>query len=102
MDLTVEHALARLEKLLAEQEVTASLLVRARGKHLTLVREETGPDGKPEDDPRVRLTHLGGGQFGMSVLRHTGKWERTPFAGDIDAVVEIVRGPMQHLVADWP
>ena len=38
----------------------------------------------------------------MSVLRHTGKWERTPVAGDIDAVVEIVRGPMQHLVADWP
>ena len=102
MNPTVDHARKRLEYLLAEQEVTAGLLVRVRGKHLTLVREETGPEGEPEDDPRVRLTHLGGEQFGLSVLRHTGKWERTPFAGGIDEVVEIVQGPMQHLVADWP
>jgi hypothetical protein len=38
----------------------------------------------------------------VSVLRHTGKWERTPFSGSIDDVVEVLRGPMQHLVARWP
>ena len=102
MNPTVKRARERLEELLGEQKLTTGLLVRVHGKHLTLVREETGSGGEPENDPRVRLTHLGGEQFGLSVLRHTGKWERTPFAGDIDAVVEIVRGPMQHLVADWP
>lgn len=102
MNPTVERAREQLETLLGEQELTAGLHVRVHGKHLTLVREETGPGGEPEDDPRVRLTHLGGEHFGMSVLRHTGKWERTPFEGSIGEVVEIVRGPMQHLVADWP
>ncbi len=92
----------RLAEILGKSKVTAGLLVRARGKHLTLVREEAGPGGELEDDPRVRLTHLGGETFGVSVLRHTGKWERTPFAGSVDEVMEFIIETMQHLVADWP
>lgn len=99
---SIERARERLEELLGKSKITTGLLVRVRGKHLTLVREETGPGGEPEDDPRVRLTHLGGDQFGVSVLRHTGKWERTQFAGTIDEDVAIIHETMQHLVADWP
>jgi hypothetical protein len=99
---STERAQQRLEELLGQSKVTAGLLVRVRGKQLTLVREEAGPGGEPEDDPRVRLTHLGGNQFGLSVLRHTGRWERTPFTGSIDEVVAIIVETMQHLVADWP
>ncbi len=99
---SIERARERLEELLGKSKITTGLLVRVRGKHLTLVREETGPGGEPEDDPRVRLTHLGGDQFGVSVLRHTGKWERTQFAGTIDKDVAIIHETMQHLVADWP
>ena len=102
MDPIVDRSRERLQELLAAHELTAGLLVRVRGRQLTLVREEPGPDGTPEDDACVRLTHLGQGQFGVSVLRHTGKWERTPFAGSIDDVVDVLRGPMQHLVAQWP
>ena len=102
MNPSVERAQARLDELLEESKVTAGLLVRVRGKQLTLVRQEAGPGGELEDDPRVRLTHLGGEQFGVSVLRHTGKWERTPFAGTIDEVVATIAETMQHLVADWP
>ena len=102
MDPTVERSRERLEELLAAHEPTAGLLVRVRGRQLTLVRQEPGPDGTPEEDARVRLTHLGQGQFGVSVLRHTGQWERTLFAGSVDDVVEVLRGPMQHLVAQWP
>jgi len=29
----------------------------------------------------------------VSVMRHTGKWERTPFAGSVDEVMEIIIGP---------
>jgi len=98
----MERAQERLKELLEQSKVTAGLLVRVRGKHLTLVREDVGLDGEPEDDPRARLTHLGGSQFGVSVMRHTGKWERTPFTGTIDEVVAIIADTMQHLVADWP
>jgi len=99
---SMERAQERLTELLDKSKVTAGLLVRVRGKHLTLVREETGPTGEPEDDPRVRLTHLEGEAFGVSVLRHTGKWEKTPFAGSIDEVVQTILETMQHLVAEWP
>jgi hypothetical protein len=99
---STERAQQRLEELLGQSKVTAGLLVRVRGKQLTLVREEAGSGGEPEDDPRVRLMHLGGNQFGLSVLRHTGRWERTPFTGSIDEVVAIIVETMQHLVADWP
>ena len=102
MNPSMERAQQRLEELLEESKVTAGLLVRVRGKQLTLVRQDTGPDGELEDDPRVRLTHLGGEQFGVSVLRHTGKWERTPFAGSVDNAVAAIVETMQHLVADWP
>ena len=102
MNPSMERAQERLEELLGKSKVTAGLLVRARGKHLTLVREETGPGGESEDDPRVRLTHIGRDQFGVSVLRHTGKWERTPFTGNIEEDVQIIIETMQHLVADWP
>jgi len=99
---SITRAQEKLTDLLGQSKVTEGLLVRVRGKHLTLVREETGPGGEPEDDPRVRLTHLGGETFGVSVLRHTGKWERTPFAGSIEEVVQNILETMQHLVADWP
>jgi hypothetical protein len=98
----MERAQGRLAEILGKSKVTAGLLVRVRGKQLTLVREETGPGGEIEDDPRVRLTHLGGERFGVSVMRHTGKWERTPFAGSVDEVMEIIIETMQHIVADWP
>ena len=102
MNPSMERAQQKLEELIERSKVTEGLIVRVRGKQLTLVREDVGLDGEPEDDPRVRLTHLGASQFGVSVFRHTGKWERTPFTGSIDEVVEIIVDTMQHLVADWP
>jgi len=102
MDATIKRSTEQLKEMLAAHEVTSGLLLRVRGKQITLVREEPGPDGAPEDEPCVRLTHLGQGSFGISVLRHTGRWERTPFSGTVDDVVQVLCGPMQHLVAKWP
>lgn len=92
-----------LVSLLAQHQVTAGVYVRARGKHLTLGREVPGPDNeKPEADNRVRLTHLGNGKFGLSVMRHTGKWEKTPFCGTLEELMDIMLDTMQHLLAPWP
>ena len=102
MTTTIEAARGRLESLLPEHDATRGLLVRVRGKSLTLIREETNADGTLEADPRVRLTHLGGSLFGVSVYRHTGKWERTPFTGTIEDNVAAIVANMQHIVAEWP
>jgi hypothetical protein len=35
------------------------------------------------------------------VKRHTGRWERTPFMGTIEEMVDALRTFMQHLVAPY-
>ena len=93
----------QLLSLLEQHEATRGLYVNVRGKQLILGRrEEFGPDYPAEDNDRIRLTHLGGDSFGLTVLRHTGRWEKTPFSGTVEQLVEVMIGPMQHLLADWP
>lgn len=99
----LDAARDQLLALLEQHEATRGLYVNLRGKQLILGRrEEFGPDYPAEDDDRLRLTHLGGDSFGLSVKRHTGRWEKTPFSGTVDQLVEVMTGTMQHLLADWP
>ncbi len=99
----LDAARDRLLSLLEQHETTRGLYVNVRGKQLILGRREAfGPAHPPEDDDRVRLTQISGDSFGLSVMRHTGKWEKTPFSGTLEQLVEIMTGPIQHLLADWP
>ena len=92
-------ASARLTKLLAAHPATAGMYVRVHGDNLVLGRQEVRPDGEPEKSDRVRLTRLGSSSFGLSVKRHTGRWERTPFSGRMEDMVQTILTVMQHLVA---
>jgi hypothetical protein len=92
----------RLTELLAGDELTAGMYVRVRGDNLVMGRREPlGPDGELEDTDRVRLTRLDASSYGLSVKRHTGRWERTPFCGTMDEMVEVILTLMQHLIAPW-
>jgi hypothetical protein len=92
----------RLQELLAAHALTRDLYVRPHGDHLILSRSETlDPDGDPERDDRVRFTRLHANQFGLSVKRHTGRWQRTPFTGTLEEIVELMVGCMQHLIAPY-
>ena len=99
-----EAARDRLLSRFEQHDSTQGLYVRVVAKHLVIGRTEPpfGPDQEPEDDDRVRLTHLGADSFGLGVKRHTGRWERTPFSGNIEELVDVMIGTMQHLLADWP
>jgi hypothetical protein len=91
---------AELEKLLAADPVTEGLVVRAHGEHLLVGREcDEMDDGEAIIDDRVRLTRLGTKTWGLSVKRHNGRWERTPFTGTIRELVDVIVTFMQHLVA---
>lgn len=93
---------SRLTKLLESHELTAGMYVRVHGDHLIMGRRESfGPTGALEDDDRLRLTRLNGSSYGLSVKRHTGRWERTPFAGTMDDMVATIRGCLQHFVVPW-
>jgi len=102
MRTALRAAESRLRRLLDAHEPTAGLYVRVQGDHLILGRTEPiGPNGQMEKDDRVRLTRLSASAYGLSVKRHTGRWERTPFSGSMEEMVDIMLGCMQHLVAPY-
>jgi hypothetical protein len=100
--MEMRTAESKLRGLLRAHEQTAGLYVRVHGDHLILGRREPfGPAGEVENDDRVRLTRLSASTYGLSVKRHTGRWERTPFAGSMEEMVDTILGCMQHLVAPY-
>ena len=86
---------AHLAELLETDELTSGMDVRAHGDHLIVARIEH--DGERSD--RVRFSRLAGNAWGLSVKRHTGRWERTPFSGSMSELHDVVMSFMQHLVA---
>lgn len=102
MNAPMQIAQSQLMQLLQAHEKTSGLYVRIHGDHLIIGRREPfGPDGKLVDDDRLRLTRLNASSYGLSVKRHTGRWERTPFSGTIKEMVETILGFMQHLVHSY-
>ena len=94
---------ATLARRLESNPLTAGMYVRVYGDHLIVGRQEPyGPDGELEPDDRVRLTCLNRTSYGLSVKRHTGRWQTTPFTGTLDELVEVIWTLMQHLVAAYP
>ena len=102
MKAEMRIAESKLTKRLSAHEMAAGLSVRVHGDHLIMGRREaSGPDGELENDDRVRLTRLSGCMYGLSVKRHTGRWEPTPFSGRMEEMVDTIVGCMQHLVAPY-
>jgi len=97
-----EAARVRLEELLSGNPLTEGMYVRSWGDHLIIGRHEPfGPNGEMEADDRLRLTVLNRSSFGLSVRRHTGRWEKTPFTGTMDELTDIIWSLMQHIVASY-
>ena len=71
-----------LKELLARDERLNHLCVKRRGDSLTMVSSLSS-----DIEKHARLTHLGRDQWGLSLPRHTGRWERTPFTGTMEALV---------------
>jgi len=102
MKTEMRIAESKLQGLLDAHEPTANLYVRVHGDHLILGRREAvGPNSEMQNDDRVRLTRLSASTYGLSVKRHTGRWERTPFSGSMAEMVDTILGCMQHLVAPY-
>lgn len=96
----MRSAVSALERLLESDRLTAGMCVRAHGDNLIVGRPDTSsPDKAPQTDDRVRLTRSGRTTWGLSVKRHTGRWERTPFSGRLEEMVDVMHTFMQHLVA---
>lgn len=98
----MQAAESKLRSLLEAHEPTAGLYVRVHGDHLILGRSEPlGPNGEMENEDRLRLTRLSPATYGLSIKRHTGRWERTPFCSSLEEMVDTILGCLQHLVAPY-
>ena len=102
MKTEMRIAESKLRGLLDAHKPTADLYVRVHGDHLILGRREPiGPNGEMQNEDRVRFTRLSACTYGLSVKRHTGRWERMPFSGSMPEMVDTIAGCMQHLVAPY-
>ena len=70
-----------LEALLSRRPDLAHLYAKKRGSSLTIA------SGEPPHN-HARVTALGRNVWGLSLPRHTGRWERTPFVGTLEEVID--------------
>lgn len=100
MKAHMASAQASLLALLREHADTRDLEVRVHGSSLVLSRTELYRAGEaPVRDDRTKLTCIAPNCYGLSVKRHTGRWEKVPFTGTLAELVDIMRSLMPHLIA---
>ena len=81
----VEHGATELRALLRQHEGLDHLEVEVRGDAVIVFSMEEGAKLR-----RARFTWLGAGHYGLSLTRHTGRWEPTPFTGPLPEVVDVL------------
>jgi hypothetical protein len=102
MSEALAGAVEELRAHLDSRELTKGVLLRVCAKRIYLGREELpGPFSEGEVDESLRLERLPDGSFGLSVRRHTGRWEQTPHSGSLSDLVEVICAQLQHLIAPW-
>ena len=101
MKTKMKIAQQQLEEILESSRLTAGMYVRIFGDNLIMGRHEKSDESQsePEHIDLTRLTRLGQSSYGLSVKRHTGRWEKTPFRGTMNEMVGCMCGLMQHLIA---
>ena len=81
----VERGATELLALLRQHEGLEHLDVEVRGDAVIVFSMEDGAKRR-----RARFTWLGAGHYGLSLTRHTGRWEPTPFTGPLPEVVDVL------------
>lgn len=83
VNMDIDDAKSELERRCAGDDTLQHLRIQKYGKSLTLL-------SGPNDDAQkhARFTHIAGSTWGLSFPRHTSKWEKTPFTGTLDELVE--------------
>jgi len=81
-DWLMEFAQEELEELIASYKGLGHIHIKRRGKSLTLCSDS--PHGP---DVHAKLTARGRDIWSLSLPRHTGRWEKTPFIGPMPQVV---------------
>lgn len=95
-----DHA-EQLQRLCQASDILRGLrAVVARGG-IELLREDAATGDAPSSWRLGRLTPTGGDQYGLSIVRHTGRLEKVPFSGTVSMLCETMEGPLAHVFGDF-
>jgi hypothetical protein len=82
MAVNMEREAGALRRVLADRGLT-HLRVIKRGKALTI---------RSDSEPEVRLRCLAHGAWQLDFYHHSGRWDVTPFVGDLAEMVDMAEG----------
>jgi hypothetical protein len=103
MATTHDIAPAKLIRLLAQHELFFGVTITVRGNQIIL--ERSYPEytvNESRVDKLVKLTSLGNNTYGLSVMRYTGRWQKTPFIGTFEDLVHVMLTTMPHIFQELP
>jgi len=88
---TAKRAL-RNRSVLADNATDLTTAIRADGRHNHVtVRADRGfLSVEIDQEPVVRLESLSGNTYGLWFHHHSGRWERTPFTGDLSRLAHVL------------
>lgn len=72
------------------------LKIAARGSHIVIYTEENG-----EKINRSRLTKLKGDIFMLGMADHRGRWEPTPYEGNVKELISMLTEQFPWVLAKW-
>lgn len=93
-ELAKFDAIEHLEQILRSRGELEHLEVEERGKSLTLVSRI-----ESERVPHAKFTLIEERTWGLSLPRHTGRWERTPFIGRIEELTDTLLNELSFHLA---
>jgi hypothetical protein len=74
----------------AANALTTAIRADGRHDHVTVRAERGFLYVDVDEEPIVRLEPLSGDQYGVSFHRHTGRWEPTPFTGELGRLASVL------------
>ena len=102
MAATLPDDAAGLQRLCDAGEATRGAVVRVERGAIEVGRLEA-TDTEPERRFRrlVRLVALSPGQYGLSIVRHTGRLERVPFSGTPAELHDVMDSALGYVFDVW-
>lgn len=72
------------------------LHVMVRSTHLIIYSQYDD-----EKENRARLSHIARGQYQLSMADHLGKWEATPYTGDLNEMANLLTNEFGFTLIDF-
>jgi len=71
-------------------QLTAAIHALGNYRHVTVEAQRGLLYVHADEEPVARLTPLGRDKYGLSFHQHTGRWEPTPFNGDLAHLASVL------------